>query len=260
MTADERARVLTSWRTYDASRVLRRERQGSSSPVVVATAEGEWFTKLRGAAQGVTALIAEVIVAEIAERLALAVPERALIAVPTAIPSDDISDELRDLLDASVGVNIGFTMLAAARNLTPPEYGRVPLEIASAVLWLDMLTQNLDRSPANPNIMVRRGTYWLIDHGAALPFQHDWSALREESPHRAYDVPGHLFGWSAPVLALAHETLAPRLSREFLADSVARVPDEYLAVDGADVARRRATYAAYLWKRLQWMAEAVTAY
>ena len=241
-------------RTVQASRVVRRERQGSSSPVVVVSPDGEWFTKLRGAAQGVPALIAELIVAELADRLSLAVPVRAFVELPADVPSADVSDELRDLLDASAGVNVGFAVLEAARNLTRAEYERVPLDVAASVLWLDMLVQNLDRTPANPNIMVRRGTYWLIDHGAALPFQHDWSAVREDSAHRAYDIAGHVFGWAAPVLSSAHETLAPRITRAELNDAVAVVPDDYLNVFGADVTRRRAMYAAFLWKRLQWMA------
>jgi hypothetical protein len=34
-----------------ATRVVRRERSGSSSPVIVESTDGTWFTKLRGAAQ-----------------------------------------------------------------------------------------------------------------------------------------------------------------------------------------------------------------
>lgn len=210
-----------------------------------------WFTKLRGAAQGLPTLVAELIVAELAERLMLSVPSRALVELPADIPSDDVNDELRQLLDASAGMNVGFSLLESARNLTRQEAGQVPLEVASSVLWLDILVQNLDRSPANPNIMVRRGTYWLIDHGAALPFQHDWTSLHEESPQRPYDIAGHLFGWAAPVLSLAHDLLAPRLTRDVLAEVTAVVPDEYLSAFGGDVARRRAMYAAFLWKRLQ---------
>lgn len=48
-------------RTVRATHVVRRERQGSSSPVVVESNDGLWFTKLRGAAQGVPTLIAELV-------------------------------------------------------------------------------------------------------------------------------------------------------------------------------------------------------
>jgi hypothetical protein len=240
-----------------AERVVRRERHGSSSPVVVECADGPWFTKLRGAAQGVATLIAELIVAELAEHLSLSTPARVLVKLPADIPSDDANDELRQLLDASVGTNVGFAVLDNARNLERQEAERVPLEVAAAVLWLDMLAQNFDRTPANPNIMVRRGTYWLIDHGATLPFQHDWSSVREESAQRPYNIEKHLFAFAAPVLSLAHDLLAPRIDREALAESISVVPDEFLSVFGGDVARRRAMYSAFLWKRLKWMNSAL---
>ena len=242
-------------RTVRATHVVRRERQGSSSPVVVESNDGLWFTKLRGAAQGVPTLIAERVVAERADRLSLSVPARAFVDLPVDVTSTDHSDELRDLLDASAGINVGFALLDAARNLTRPEYERVPLDIAASVLWLDVLVQNLDRSPANPNIMVRRGTYWLIDHGAALPFHHDWSAVREDSARRPYSVVGHLFGWAAPVLPTVHDALSLRLTRAEIESAVAVIPEDYLTEFGGDALRRRAMYTAYLWKRLQFMSD-----
>ena len=237
----------------NATHVVRRERSGSSSPVVVESADGMWFTKLRGAAQGVSTLVAELIVAELAEHLGLSVPARALVELPRDVSSSDVNDELRQLLDASVGVNVGFALLENARNLERQEVERVPLEVAASVLWLDMLVQNFDRTPANPNIMVRRGTYWLIDHGATLPFQHDWSSVREESAQRPYNIPSHLFGFAAPVLSLAHDMNARRITRDAINESIVVVPEEFLSVFGGDVARRRAMYGAFLWKRLQWM-------
>lgn len=243
----------TTYLSVHAARVVRRERSGSSSPVVVTTTDGEWFTKLRGAAQGVAPLVAEIIVAELAEAIGLPVPARVLVTVPADIPSDDANDELRDLLTASVGINVGFALLEAARNLTRAEYERVPLDVAATVLWLDMLVQNLDRSPANPNVMVRRGTYWLIDHGAALPFQHDWSTVREDSAQRPYAIANHVFSWAEPVLAAAHQLVSGRVTREVLERAVHYVPEEYLMGSHGGVPRRRAMYVAYLWKRLQWM-------
>ena len=49
--------------------------------------------------------------------------------------------------------------------------------------------------------------------------------------------------------------LAPLCSRPTIDDAVAVVPDDYLKVFGGDVVQRRAMYAAFLWKRLQWMAD-----
>ncbi|HEY0931435.1 MAG TPA: HipA family kinase, partial [Gemmatimonas sp.] len=170
--------------------VRRRERKGSSSPVVADTTGGVRFVKLHGASQGAAPLVAEFIVGALGDALGLSVPTRHLVELPHAVPSDDQNDELRDLLDASVGTNLAFEWLEGARDLSASEFTTANLVVASRVLWLDMLVQNLDRTPRNANLMMRRGTIWLIDHGACLPFQHDWSAVTESHPARPYDVAG----------------------------------------------------------------------
>ncbi|MES2521484.1 MAG: HipA family kinase [Gemmatimonadota bacterium] len=244
-----------------AARVLRADRRGSSWPVVVETSQGLWFTKLRGAAQGAPALIAEIIVAEIARALELHVPAWCIVELPPGVPCDDRNDELRDLLDRSTGDNVGFEFLEGARDLQASEAPTIDPAFAARVLWLDVFVQNIDRSTRNPNIMVRRGRYWLIDHGVALSFHHDWAAVTESSPERPYDVHRHLFGWAADRLPALTELLVPRLTRETLTTAAARVPaslfPETMSADEID--RRRAAYVAFLWKRLRAMSEHLVA-
>jgi hypothetical protein len=215
--------------------------------VVVETDAGERFVKLHGASQGVLPLVAEMVVATLAERVGLLVPARELVLLPAAVESDDRNDELRDLLDASAGVNLGFALLDGARDLTPPEFETVDLVTAARILWLDALVQNFDRSPRNPNLMVRRSALWCIDHGACLPWQHDWRNVSEATPLRTYPINTHVFHWAAPVLADVHAQCAPLLTRDVLRASAAPVPDAWL---GDEPVRRREAYAAVLWKRL----------
>ncbi|MEO7520556.1 MAG: HipA family kinase [Gemmatimonas sp.] len=241
--------------TTEARRILRADRRGSSWPVVAETTSGLQFTKLRGAAQGTPALIAEVIVAEIARTLGLQVPAWCVVRLPAGVPSDDPNDELRDLLDRSAGENIGFELLEAARDVQASEAPSLDPDFAARVLWLDTLVQNLDRTARNPNLMVRRGRYFLIDHGIAFPFHHDWNSVTEASPARPYDASRHLFAWAAPRLAQATETCAPLLTRDALTAAVDAVPASLLPASLSDsaIVRRRAAYVAYLWKRLNWM-------
>src|SRR5262249_34934105 len=102
MSALPRARI---------KRILRRERNASTSPVVAETDAGECFIKLRGTAQGPLSLVAEIIVAELAETIGLNVPSRALVTLETDTPSDDKNDELAQLLEFSRGLNLGFHLL-----------------------------------------------------------------------------------------------------------------------------------------------------
>ncbi|HEV8236157.1 MAG TPA: hypothetical protein VGP84_16205, partial [Gemmatimonadaceae bacterium] len=71
----------------EARRVLSADKRGSSWPVLVETDDGMRFTKLRGAAQGTGALVAEVIVAELAEALELKVPARSLVRLASDVES-----------------------------------------------------------------------------------------------------------------------------------------------------------------------------
>lgn len=241
-----------------ARRVLAGPKRGSSRPVVVETDGGLFFTKLRGAAQGTGVLVAEIVVAELAEALGLPVPRRALVSLAEGVESADRDGELRDLLAASHGINLGFVFMEGAREIRPHEVEAAPDDFAARVLWLDALVLNVDRTPRNPNIMVWQGGTWLIDHGAALPFHYKWSAVSEDSPRRApYAIASHLFASRAALLADWDARLAARLPREVLRHAVERVPADFLRPllpPGADeerVMRRRRAYEAYLWKRLK---------
>jgi hypothetical protein len=238
---------------FVASRIVRRTR-GSSSPVVVQTAAGTFLTKLRGAAQGVPPLIAEIIVAELATVLSLPVPERALVVLDEGTPSDDRNDELADLLARSRGENLGFRFLPGAVDLRKTELERVDADVASRILWLDGLVQNHDRTTDNPNLLLWQGQIWLIDHGASLPFHYAWRKITEQEPREAsFDPSRHALFSRAARLAEADADCASLLDRGALVAAASAVPESFLdAAFPEDEPRRiRAAYVAFLWKRLR---------
>jgi hypothetical protein len=220
--------------------------------------DGLWFTKLRGAGQGAGALVAEIVAAELAEAIGLAVPERSLVRLGPKIESVDHDGELRALLDASVGLNLGFAYLDGAREIGAAQLDLVSRDDAAAIVWLDGLVLNPDRTATNPNLLVWRNRIWLIDHGASLGFQYEWSAVSESSTGLpAPGVEPHLLLERAADLAEWDEVFASRLTREVIAAAVDRVPDDFLRElrippDDTDLLRRRrAAYVAFLWKRLK---------
>lgn len=244
----------------DAQRVLSADRRGSSWPVLVETEAGLRFTKLRGAGQGTGPLVAEIVVAHLAEAIGLRVPERSLVRIPPAIPSLDRDGELAALLAASEGINLGFAYLDNARALNEREIAAISDDDAAAILWLDGLVMNPDRTPRNPNLLWCYEGMWLIDHGAALGFQYAWDAVTEESPRRPFVVwEPHVLHDREDVVCEWDELLAARLTRETIEEAIAAVPDTFLEPllratesDMADaVARRRAAHVAFLWKRLK---------
>jgi len=237
--------------------VLAGPRRGSSRPVVVETARGTFFTKLRGAAQGTAVLVAEIVVAELADALGLPVPRRALVSFDDALRSDDRDGELLDLLAQSRGLNLGFRVLEGVREMRPGEIRDATEDFACPVLWLDALVMNRDRTPQNPNIVIAQGRPWLVDHGAALPFQYDWSAVSEDSSRAPYPHERHLFARWRHRLASWDHRLAGKLTREALRHALEQVPDDFLRpllpadATAPTVARRRHAYEAFLWKRLK---------
>jgi hypothetical protein len=229
-------------------------RRGSSWPVVVRTDGGEFLTKLRGAAQGVLPLVAEIIVGELATVLGLPVPERAIVVLDEATPSDDKNDELLDLIGRSHGKNLGFRYLPGAVDMRADERSVVPADVAATILWLDGLVMNPDRTPQNPNILLWHGQPWLIDHGAALSFHFDLAGLTEQTPREAtFDAGRHLFSGQAALLGQVDAENARRFSRETLEAAVSVVPDELLkaALPRINPAMARGVYVAVLWKRLK---------
>jgi hypothetical protein len=95
-------------------------REGGSLPAIVeAEDEGLYVLKFRGAGQGPLALVAELISGEIGRLLGLRVPELVFMDLDTAIGRNEPDPEIRDLLLASVGLNLGMDFLLARRCSIP---------------------------------------------------------------------------------------------------------------------------------------------
>jgi hypothetical protein len=243
---------------HRAIRVVSADRRGSSRPVVIETEAGRFFTKLRGAAQGPSVLVAELIVAALADALDLLVPARALIRLDDQLVCDDLDFEVTALLRASRGWNLGFRVLEPATEFRADHLERISPDVASKVVWLDGLVMNPDRTSRNPNLLVSGKDLWLIDHGATLAFQHNWAAVTELSPRRsAGREAGHVLASRATRLAEWDGPLAARLAREVIRAAVQTVPDDFLEpllgprATPTALARRREAYVAFLWKRLK---------
>jgi hypothetical protein len=158
-------------RTVTATRYVTPLREGGSLPALVeADDDGLYVLKFRGAGQGPKALAAEIVAGELARGLGLPVPELVLVEVDAELGRAEPDPEIQDLINASVGLNLGVDFLPGALPYTPV---RPPdPELAAAVVWLDALVENVDRTPRNPNLLRWHGNLWLIDHGASLFVHH----------------------------------------------------------------------------------------
>ena len=158
-------------RTVTATRYVTPLREGGSLPALVeADDDGLYVVKFRGAGQGPKALAAEIVAGELARALGLPVPELVLVELDAELARAEPDPEIQDLIRASAGLNLGVDFLPGALPYSP---ARPPApDLAAAVVWLDALVENVDRTPRNPNLLLWHGNLWLIDHGAALYVHH----------------------------------------------------------------------------------------
>jgi hypothetical protein len=246
--------------TYTATRYIVPLKEGGSLPAVLDTDTGGTFVaKFRGAGQGAKALIAEIIVGGIAEALDLPMPEVALIDVDETFGRSEGDPEIQDILRGSRGVNVGLRYLAGAFNYDPLAIPDIDPEQAAGIVWLDALTTNIDRTPRNPNLMVWEERLWLIDHGAALYFHHNWPSVDETKMRSPFaPIADHVLLPFAGDIAAADERLHALLTAERLGEIVNAVPDELLmdAPAGTEPAftsaeENRDAYRRYFTTRLE---------
>ncbi|EQA46034.1 hypothetical protein LEP1GSC050_3791 [Leptospira broomii serovar Hurstbridge str. 5399] len=245
--------------TYQAKRVLSSRKVGSSWPLLIETDDGEFFLKLSGAGQGYGALISEVISAGIADRIGLDVPKRVFIHVDSTLINSNEDPELTSLLNGSSGLNLGFEYIPNSKILPEDEIEKFEEEDAVNIFWFDWLIENPDRTRNNPNILIREKKYWLIDHGAALGFQYDFSHLTEDLPKRFWSrSKDHIFYERVQMDSFerACRENSKILTLGELEIITWEVPSEFFK-EGKnpkslnEINRRREIFAVYLWKRIK---------
>jgi hypothetical protein len=230
-------------------------REGGSLPgLVEADDDGLYVVKFRGAGQGPKALVAELVVGELGRALGLPVPEIVLVDLDPALGRAEPDPEIKELIEASGGRNVGLDFLPGSLAYTPAAAGAVDPRLAADVVWFDGLVTNIDRTPRNTNLLVWHGALWLIDHGAALYVQHAWDGPGEHARRPFAPIREHVLLPVAGPITDADARLAPLVTEWLLSSIVAEIPEDWLGRDGgrfADVAAERRAYVDYLLRRLE---------
>jgi hypothetical protein len=161
--------------------------------------------------------------------------------------------EIRRLLQASAGLNLALDYLPGSTMFDPAARDVVSAEEASLAVWFDAFTQNVDRTARNANLLMWHRKLYLIDHGAALYFHHNWETMPAKAESPFSEIEKHiLLPWASRIEgagAVAREKLKTQIFAEILAE----VPDGWLESEpvGATAAEKRAVYLAFFEKRLK---------
>jgi hypothetical protein len=241
-------------RTVRATRYVTPLREGGSLPAIVEADDlGLYVLKFRGAGQGPLALVSELIAGEIGRLMGLRIPELVLVEVDAALGRNEPDAEIRHLLQSSIGLNLALDYLPGSTMFNPAARDRADAWVASEAVWFDAFVTNVDRTVKNPNLLYWHKTLFLIDHGAALYFHHNWpgdaQALEKAAESAFTPIRQHVLLRWANAIEKAAEAARSRLSGEHFAEILEAVPDDWLLPEQA--ASRRAGYVDYLTRRLE---------
>jgi hypothetical protein len=241
-------------RVVNVTRYVTPLREGGSLPAIVeADDDGLYVLKFRGAGQGPLALIAEMVAGEIGRLLGLPVPEVVYARLDGAIGRNEPDFEIKDLIQASVGLNLGLDFLPGSLPFDPAASPRVEPELASAIVWFDAYISNVDRTARNTNMLWWHKKLYLIDHGASLYFHHNWGEPRVQARASFKPIKDHVLLPYASDLRAADEALTPLLTPTAFADILSQIPADWLIAHPsfADAGAQRAAYLEYLTARLE---------
>ena len=240
-------------RTIAATRYVTPLREGGSLPAIVeADDEGLYVLKFRGAGQGAKALIAELVAGELARAIGLPVPEIVLVELDPDLARTEPDPEIQHLIRASAGLNLALDYLPGSVTFDPV-VENPGAELASSIVWFDAFVSNVDRTARNTNLLIWHRKLWLIDHGAALYFHHDWQGYLDRATDPFTRIRDHVLLPFASALHEADARMSALVTREVIERIVALIPDAWLGGDApfANTAEHRDAYAQYLCRRIE---------
>ena len=237
-------------RTVNTTRYVTPLREGGSLPAITEADDGFLYVlKFRGAGQGIKALIAELIGGEVARALGLKVPEIVFAQLNEAFGRTEPDEEIQDLLKASTGLNLALHYLDGALTFDPT-VTVVDARTASAIVWLDCLITNVDRTVRNTNMLMWYKELWLIDHGASLYFHHAWEGWQKQAMRPFVMVKDHVLLPRASELSEVDAAFKNILTPEKIQSIAALIPDEWLVSQTETPAEMRQVYTGFLTERI----------
>lgn len=248
-----RHNVAMSLRTVTATRYVTPLREGGSLPAVIeADDDGLYVLKFRGAGQGTKALIAELVAGELARAAGLPIPEIVFVQLDAELGRSEPDAEIQRLIRTSAGINLALDYLPGSVTFDPL-VERIGDDLASALVWFDAFITNVDRTARNANLLMWHRWLWLIDHGAALYFHHNWSTWLDSSRKPFPLISNHVLLPFASELEAADARMSAAITPGVVDRIVSLIPEDWLIDDPlfADAQAQRQAYGEYLTDRLQ---------
>jgi hypothetical protein len=179
-------------------------------------------------------------------------PEIVFATLDDSFSKTEPDEEIQDLLQASVGLNLGVHYLSGSITYDPI-VKKIEPTIASKIVLLDYILTNVDRTPRNTNMLMWHKELWLIDHGASLYFHHSWENLEEQSKRAFVGIKDHVLLAQASEIEAVVEEFCATLTPQLIHEIVNLIPDEWLSdssvLDSPD--ERRRIYTQFIETRVK---------
>jgi hypothetical protein len=244
---------MPALRTVTASRYVTPLREGGSLPAIIeADDEGMYVLKFRGAGQGSKTLIAELLAGEIGRLVGLPVPEIVFVELPADMARTEPDPEIQRLIGNSTGLNIALDYLPGSITYDPLVF-EPDARLASTIVWFDAYVCNVDRTARNVNMLMWHRRLWLIDHGAALYFQHAWDRHDRHAWDPFPSIKNHVLLKYASSLEAVDAEMTALLTPEVLARVVEWIPESWIPEDPGFEGKgaQREAYLKYFTERRQ---------
>jgi hypothetical protein len=111
---------------------------------------------------------------------------------------------------------------------------------------------NIDRTARSANLLLWHRKLWLIDHGAALYFHHNWADMEERYKHPFPSIKEHILLEYATALEAADVAMLELITEDKIRRIVELVPDDWMSGNSPfnTVVENRQAYVEYLVRRL----------
>ncbi len=239
-------------RTVDVVQYIKPLREGGSLPAIVkADDEVLYVQKFRGAGQGKKVLISELIGGELARAMGLNVPELVFMNLDDSFSKTEPDEEIQDLLNFSVGLNLGLYFLPGAITFDPL-LSIADSMTASKVVLLDSMIINIDRTDKNTNLLNWNKELWLIDHGSSFYFHHNWKNWKSYLDRTFPAIKDHVLLERAQNLSEAVTEIKQLVDENKIVEIVSKIPEDWLFDESDPLTpdEMRAAYIEFILSRL----------
>lgn len=142
---------------------------GNSFPIIAQDEATKYFVKLRAGMSGEYGLLSEWLGNTIGRKIGVNARRPIWFSLSDSWHYDEVFIEVRDLIEKSMGFNIGFEYISGAKDCPLKELDDVKRECLNDVFLLDVLMLNIDRTSANPNLLKdTKGNLVISDFESSL--------------------------------------------------------------------------------------------